>query len=71
MTDLLAQIADIDRALSACQFPSDNHSKDRVAVWHGEEAPLILCGFHERYFLQEAFRIKRERGAANDHANEI
>ena len=71
MTDLLAQIADIDRAVSACQFPSDNHSKDRVAVWHGEPAPLILCGFHERYFLTEAFQLKHERGATNDHADEI
>jgi hypothetical protein len=61
MTSTLAQIADIDRALSACQFPSDNHSKDRVTVWHGDIDPLILCGFHERYFLQEAFALKTER----------
>lgn len=60
MPDLLAQIADIDRALSACQFPSDNHSKDRLAVWHGEETPLTLCGFHERYFLTEMFQIKNQ-----------
>jgi hypothetical protein len=64
MTDLLAQIADIDRALSACQFPSDNHSKDRVTVWHGHIDPLILCGVHEQNYLQEAFALKRE-GAIN------
>lgn len=47
-----------------CQFPSDNHSEDRFTVWHGSTTPLILCGFHERYFLQEAFALKRE-GAIN------
>lgn len=52
-----------------CEFPSDNHSKDRFTVWHGKTTPMILCGFHERYFLQEAFVIKAERGATDDHAN--
>jgi hypothetical protein len=61
MTSTLAQIADIDRALSVCQFPSDNHSKDRVTVWHGDIDPLILCGFHERYFLTEMFQINNQK----------
>jgi hypothetical protein len=61
MTSMLAQIADIDRALSACQFPSDNHSKDRVTVWHGSTTPLILCGFHEQNYLREAIALKADR----------
>lgn len=47
-----------------CEFPTDNHSDDRFAVWHGAETPIILCGFHEQNFLKEALAIKNQKGVA-------
>lgn len=47
------QIATIDRALGACYHPSDNHSKDRVAVHYGAGDPMILCGYHASWNLND------------------
>lgn len=32
--------------MARCEFPSDNHSRDTVEVWHGAAEPIILCGYH-------------------------
>jgi len=37
--------------MNYCQYPSDNHSKDKVAVYHGEATPLHLCGYHATWNL--------------------
>lgn len=34
-----------------CQYDSDNHSADRVTVWHGAETPTHLCGYHTTWNL--------------------
>jgi hypothetical protein len=34
-----------------CQYHSDNHSTDKVAVYYGEATPLDLCGYHARWKL--------------------
>jgi hypothetical protein len=30
-----------------CADVEDNHSADRIVVWHGRPEPLLVCGFHE------------------------
>ena len=34
-----------------CQYDSDNHSSDKVTVWHGAETPTKLCGYHATWNL--------------------
>lgn len=48
-------------AKAKCEYTiSDNHSEDRVAVYHGDTTPIILCGYHEQNYLKEALKLKRE-----------
>lgn len=40
--------------MSACQYPSLNHSEDGdVTVFCGREQPVILCGFHSTWDLNK------------------
>jgi hypothetical protein len=42
-----------------CEYtPSDNHSKDRLTVWHGSTTPIVLCGYHYQNNLKGAFALK-------------
>lgn len=36
--------------MANCEHQSENHSRDRVAVYYGNERPMILCGFHASRF---------------------
>jgi hypothetical protein len=47
-----------------CQYPSDNHSEDLLAVYHGETEPLTLCGYHESRGLQYALDAIADAEAA-------
>ena len=42
--------------LSKCQAPSLNHSPNLVTVWHGKPSPLLLCGYHSTYNLNETLK---------------
>jgi Zn ribbon nucleic-acid-binding protein len=49
-----------------CEYTvSDNHSTDRIAVWHGSATPLVLCGYHEQNYLKEALKLKHESEKTN------
>lgn len=32
--------------MSNCEVPTENHSRDRVALYYGKPEPMILCGYH-------------------------
>lgn len=32
-----------------------NHSEDIVETWYGKPEPVVGCGFHTTYFLQDLF----------------
>jgi hypothetical protein len=34
-----------------CCVSGDNHSKDLLTVYTGEESPEIICGFHYRRYV--------------------
>lgn len=50
--------------MTRCEFPGENHSRDRVEIWHGAAEPIVLCGYHasmglsaEMYQAVEAKRL--------------
>lgn len=34
--------------MKACCVLSDNHSKDLLTVYAGDELPQVICGYHYR-----------------------
>ena len=41
--------------MANCEFPSENHSRDRVAVYYGAPEPKILCGYHASVLSPETY----------------
>jgi hypothetical protein len=37
-----------------------HHSDDRVTIFHGSTDPIVACGFHATYYLEECYRASRE-----------
>lgn len=47
--------------MDTCILNASHHSEDLTEVWHGEDTPLIACGFHvESVGVNELARLKRE-----------
>ena len=44
--------------INRCEYESENHSRDRVAVYHGTEEPMILCGYHASQVSPEFYERK-------------
>ena len=42
-----------------CAYPSDNHSDDRVDVYHGSVTPTHLCGYHASWNLNTVLKAIR------------
>jgi formylmethanofuran dehydrogenase subunit E len=38
-----------------CEHAGENHSRDRVAVYHGTVKPMILCGYHASQLAAEFY----------------
>ena len=43
-----------------CQYPSSNHSTDKVTVWYGSANPLHLCGYHSTWKLSNVLEAVRK-----------
>ena len=45
--------------MNYCEYPSDNHSNDRVELYHGSVVPMHLCGFHASWDLRRVIAAVR------------
>ena len=52
-----------------CEFPSENHSTDTVAVFHGSPVPTVLCGFHASWRLNTVLTTIRAHNSDNSEVN--
>lgn len=48
-----------------CQYPSDNHSANKVTVYHGEATPLTLCGYHALIDLNSTLLVIKKASKTN------
>ena len=47
-----------------CTYPSENHSEDKIDVFHGHTTPTRLCGFHASWDLNVVLRAIRTEKVA-------
>lgn len=47
--------------MSECAYPCslNNHSRDKVTVYHGAPEPTVLCGYHASWPLNDVLTAIR------------